>query len=139
MTAACVVGAHEAGHLAVALAIGAEPTTVRVHPHAGARVDCAWPGRYRCLDWAAFAVAGHVAEQLLGFGERMSVAALTGADGRLLAQEVSHGVDAVAALRRAHELLAGVPLAALAAALTRMERRPCPGPPGPPGVGAAGR
>jgi hypothetical protein len=114
----CVAGAHEAGHLAVALAIGAEPVTVRVHPHDEARVDCAWPGRYRCLDWAAFAVAGHVAEQLLGFGERMSVAELTGADGRLLAQEVSHGIDIGAALRRARDYLAGAPLAELADALT---------------------
>jgi hypothetical protein len=116
-----IVAVHEAGHLVVAVLAGAEPYSVCAASPELAAVHCARPAdQLGCHDLAAFAVAGVVAEELLGFEPAWP----GGVDGDILAAEAGHGVDPAAAVARARAILAAHQgeLAAVAASLAASPR-----------------
>ena len=100
------VCAHEAGHFLFAVKAGAEIVRVCAWPPEAAEVHCRWPARASLLDQAAFAVAGVVAEQLLGFPARCDPARPPGPDGDDLARYVAGGICAPVAVLLARGTLA---------------------------------
>jgi hypothetical protein len=99
------VAAHEAGHVLAAVGVGAVLVRVCAASPVQAETVCEWPGWEPCLDRAAFAVAGLVAEVLLGLPARYDPAWPPGADADGLEEELAHGVTRVAAVARAVVLL----------------------------------
>jgi hypothetical protein len=96
---AVLLAAHEAGHLGIAIMAGAVPSAICAgHPDFATVLCSHWPDDVSCLDRAAFAAAGIVAEQRLGWPLRMSARQLAAGDqpdGEALAFEAGHGIDPI--------------------------------------------
>jgi hypothetical protein len=120
MIAPELIAAHEAGHLAAAVAVGIMPREIRAAHPGTAEVRYDLPRSLACLDRAVLAAAGIVAEHVLGWPLRFTAPELAThgeGDGLVLAAEVAHGIDPYRAYARADQLLTAAPLAELAAEL----------------------